>query len=122
MSCDNCGCTKQIGACNEIITGSAPGDFTLIQKTNKTTQISGDVDQVHVFAADPPAAITLTLPPCPRIGDQLDVVNCDSDDLTVTGGDNDIAGGNVEVAAGTSNTFTFAACCMWVPETRPVSD
>lgn len=119
MSCA-CTCTQQIGTCNSIVTGSAPGDFTLIQKTNVTTQIDGDADQVHVFAAVPtPAAIVLTLPSCPRIGDTILVVNCNNSSTTVTGGDNDIAGGNVGVTSGFSTLFTFAACCMWVPSQRP---
>jgi hypothetical protein len=115
-----CSCTKQIGDCTAIITGSAPGDFTLIQKTNVTTDISADADQVHVFAADTPAAIVLTLPPCPRIGDTVRVVNCDNATTTVVGGDNDIAGGTITVAAGSSVDFTFAACCMWVSSQQPL--
>jgi hypothetical protein len=118
MSCDCAsGCTKQIGDCNTIITG-AEGE--LIQKTNVTTDVSGDVDQVHIFAADTPAAIVLTLPPCPRIGDSILFVNCDNASTTVVGGDNDIVGGSVAITAGTSNILTFAACCMWVPLIRPL--
>ena len=119
MSCTDCasGCTQQIGACNSIVTG---GDGELIQKTNVTTQIDGSVDQVHVFAAPTPAAIVLTLPPCPRIGDTILVVNCNNASTTVIGGDNDLVGGTSTVASGSSNLYTFAACCMWVPFTPPL--
>ena len=115
MSCD---CTTNVGVCNSIITGS---EGELIQKTNVSTDVSSDADQVHVFAADDPTSITLTLPPCPRIGDSILFVNCNNGTTTIVGGDNDIVGGSVSLTAGTSNILTFAACCMWVPFTRPLS-